>query len=455
MKAETCKKFSFIVLVVCCISLYLVLLNQIYDNDIFFEIASGRDLLQGNFSTASHLSNLPIIVQQWLYSVCLAIAEKGGVIGITAFVVLQHILLCTISSIFIYRKTKNIKYAIFGSFFTLVFCHNYMINARPQIITVILLIAQLLLLDIYKEKNKIGYLFAIIPILLLEANFHQAVFLYHLVVMIPFFIDKKENKYKTDWKLFAFVPLYLVCSLATPYGINGSLYVFKTFGTDIYQQITIEELEPIKILSYIGIKLILLILILLYTLCKRSIDKYTCFFIVLLAGLSIMSARNISIAFIPIMYILANIDLSKAKNMYVYGCLSLCCIGICLIKIATPNQLAEYFNPTEIIPNHDAKICNIDINSGGWLEYNDYVNVKYDCRTEIFTKELCGIDNYYSDYFILKSGKDSNGNLVSNETVLNTVNKYDYIIAPKNSYVIRVIDWNNVYENDNIIIFEK
>ena len=56
--------------------LYVILLLKSQDNDMFFEIMSGRDILNGNFRTVSHLNNFPIIVQQWLYAVCYIYHDK-------------------------------------------------------------------------------------------------------------------------------------------------------------------------------------------------------------------------------------------------------------------------------------------------------------------------------------------------------------------------------------------
>ena len=195
MKNDLRNKVFFIFLLISCSLLYIVLLSKSLDNDMYFEIMSGRDLLTGNFSTATHLGNFPILVQQWLYAVTLAIFDKLGYAGIIGLVFLQDSILWALSSVLIYRKTKDKKLAVLGSFFAILFCHNYMINVRPQIITVILLVAELLLLDIYKEKHKFRYLLCIIPILILAANFHQAVFLYHIMILVPFYIDKRYIDY--------------------------------------------------------------------------------------------------------------------------------------------------------------------------------------------------------------------------------------------------------------------
>ena len=234
---------------------YIMFLFSSQDNDMFFEIMSGRDLLSGNFETASHLDNFPMIVQQWLYAVCLAIVDKFGYYGHISFVFIQNIILFILSSLFIYRKTNNKKLSLFGSFFAILFCNLYLINIRPQIITMILLITELLILELYKEHKSIKYLVFIIPVLILAANFHQAIFFYHIMLLIPYYIDKNSNCYIDD-KLVFITPLFIACSLCTPYTIDGYLYIFRTFASKTYDIYNIVELNALNIVSVHGLKII-------------------------------------------------------------------------------------------------------------------------------------------------------------------------------------------------------
>lgn len=470
MKNDLRNKAFFIFLLISCSLLYIVLLSKSLDNDMYFEIMSGRDLLAGNFSTATHLGNFPILVQQWLYAVTLAIFDKLGYAGIIGLVFLQDSILWALSSILIYRKTKDKKLAVLSSFFAILFCHNYMINVRPQIITVILLVAELLLLDIYKEKHKFRYLLCIIPILILAANFHQAVFLYHIMILVPFYIDKryidyslvsgtraniKNRGYFCDWALIGITPIFIACSLCTPYGIDGALYILRTFQSNTYEAINISEIDSIKLMSYVGIKLLLLVGTAIYLLYRQKLDKYTTYFVFLLAILAVTNVRHISIAFIPVMFMITRLDLTKFKHYYTYICASIICFGLIILKVFTPSLESRYGNVANIIENHDAKIFNTAMDLGGWLEYNGYTNIKYDSRCEAFSKEISGVDNMISDYVIVSTGHDLQHKYVTNEEVIDIVDDYDYLITTKYSYVNHIIDWTKVYEDDNCIIWEK
>ena len=116
-------KTSTGLLIIFSIVLYIVFLLGSQDNDMFFEIVSGRDLLAGNFETASHLDNFPLTVQQGLYAVCLAIFDNLGYIGHILLVFIQDVILLLLSVIFIKMKSNHsIKIALISSLGALLFC---------------------------------------------------------------------------------------------------------------------------------------------------------------------------------------------------------------------------------------------------------------------------------------------------------------------------------------------
>ncbi len=485
MNDKTYRKISIIMLMIAAIFVYGAFLLKCQDNDMYFEIVSGRDILNGNFYTVSHLNGFPIVIQQWLYAVCLALADKLGTIGLMSFVLIQDIILGVLSSIFIYEKSKNRpnakRNAIIGSFFAIIFCHEYMINVRPQIITMILIVAELILLEKYKKSHTIikernvSYLIFIIPLLIIAANFHQAVFLYHILVLAPYYIEvsnikrrvKTTNSFKSwtwliDWKVVFFTPIYLVCSLCTPYGLDGVLYVIRTLMSDVYKIIPIAEIKPIEIFSYTGLKLLVLVVIgviyLVYQYKKYDhiVDHHTLFFTFLIFLLALSNMRHMSISFIAVMFILANVDLTILKKPFVYLILALGCFGISLVVLNNFQWQAEtYTNVANVIEDHNAKIFNSAVDVGGWLEYNDYTNIYMDSRCEAFYDKISGEPDRIEPIRIIQTGYNNNREFVSNEEIMSLVDEYDYIISYKSDYINRICDWNLIYEDDQYMIWEK
>lgn len=452
------KELPLIILCVSALLYYTVLLLCSQDNDMFFEITSGNDILNGNFYTASHLNNFPVIIQQWLYAVFMAIFDKMGYFGDILFVFIQNIILWLLASYFIYRKTKRAKLALIGSFITIIFS-EYMINIRPQIITVILILVELLILDIYKERNRnIKYLFLLTPVLLLSANFHQAVYLYHLLFMLPYFIIKQDNKYRIDWKMICIcLPLGLLCSLCTPYGIDGTLYIVNTFLSGAYNTLPINELQAISILSYNGVIFIILLAIVIWNIYKGKSDKTTDFYMFVSFLLALVNLRHSSIMFIGIIYMIRNSYFEKLLNKYLYYVLSACLLLFAIVTVPfIYDRREENLDIVNVIPYKDAKIYTVDIDIGGYFEYYGYTNINIDMRSELFSERFCGQKNILENLIALEKGKDNKG-WYDDDELRKIVNGYSYVITNNTSYANKILTkgWHIIWEDDEHKIWEN
>lgn len=459
---EIKNKLSIIVFYSSIIILYITLLSKSQDNDMWFEIMSGRDILNGNFHTVSHLDNFPIIVQQWLYAVIMALFDKLGTTGHILLVFIQDLILITLSSVFIYKKTNKKKWSIIGSIIALLYCHDYMINIRPQIITVILLVSELLLLEYYKSTKKNIYLFGIIPILVLAANMHQAVFLYHIFILIPYYISIKTKQ--IDWKLIVFTPLYILCSILTPYGINGSLYIVNTFRSNAFKIVSINEIQPLSITSYIGVKLVLIVAFIIFYNYLHKSNQFINFYVFSVFILSLINVRHISIEFIAIIFIISNLSDIKISIFTPTDIRLFTSLLFILLALAFMNKTdMVYGNVANIIPEKDARIYNSAMDIGGWLEYNGYTKVKIDSRCEAFSKEISGVSNILEEYFAITQGYWVQPNfkytIAEDNELLLVLNNYDYIVAKENQYINRVLqrsnDWTLIFNDGLYTIYHK
>ena len=464
------KKLAKYLTLVILIITYFILLAYCKASDMFFTITSGYDILNGNFYNASHLNNHPLVVQQWLYAVILTIFDKFGYIGDCILVFIQNIILVSLCSYLIYKKTKNIYYSIVGSIVGLIFSSNYMINIRPEIITIIIIMIQFIILEKYLETNKIKYLVSMIPLLILAANLHQAVFLYHIYVLIPFIISFnkgqiqtknifKKYRIKIDWKLSGITVLYLLCSLCTPYGLDGSLYIIRSLTCKAYKIIKIYEVRGFHISNPSTIILILFLVVTIYLIIHKRSNKYINFFIFTVFILTMLNFRHSMLMLIPIIYILKELNIQKLENTIIYSSIITSCIFIIFYT-----NLREYINKediygdiAEVIDSKDAKIYNSAFDAGTWLEYNGFT-VKFDSRIEIFSEELCGIPNLYEENSKLSFGHDFyNNKKLSNNEIFEVIDEYDYLVTYTTDYVntIAAEKWNFIYKNDMFIVWKK
>ena len=452
----------------CSIILYIVMLLGSEDNDMYFEIMSGRDLLNGNFSTASHLDNFPMIIQQWLYSIVLAVFDNFGRVGHILVVLIQDVILWIVSGIFIHRKTKNKKLAICAPFILTILCYYYLINIRPQIITMIFLVTELIFIDKYHESHRFRYLLYNVPLLILSANFHQSLFLYHLFILIPYYFIqlKKPSNFKEflslfDWKLVLMTPVYLACSLCTPYGIKGSLYIVNTFRSKVYDRIPIKELSSGKITNFTGIEMLIVVTITIILIYKHKSNLYFNFYSLSLFLLFLTSTRHISILYFVLLVMICTVPLhikSAELKKWIYNFSSIALAVLIIASIPSINKMKSKFNDLcTAIPEKDAKIFN-EMDCGGYLEYCGYTKLRIDSRCEVFTKEISGIDGVIEDYLKLKTGYDSEYNLCSDDEVAKIVEDYDYAICDPTDYFNRIAedyDFRLIYQDNKYLVWKN
>lgn len=459
------KKLPAVLCVAFSIILYIILLIYSDDSDMYFEIMDGKDILNGNFYTATHLNDFPRIVQQWLYAVCLALVDNFGKCGRMLFVLLQDTILIWLSSIFIYNKTNDKYKAIYGSFIALLICSGYLVNIRPQIITMILLVAELILLEKFKETSSYKYLLFTIPLAILEANFHQSLLIYHIFILVPYCINdiKYPKTFKDlisiiNWKIVSMVPIYILCSFLTPYKVEGALFIINTFKSKVHQILPINEMLPCTITSNIGITLVLCLSVVILLNYFHKSNIFINFFTFSTVFLSFINTRQILLLYISLLYIIISLNISN-KYISKFKYYILCFILIFCASSAEAHMQSKLmtnmnrpdYNIEQIITNKSAYIYNSNINIGNYLEYLGYNKVKFDVRIETYSEEVSGIPNLTEDLYIIRTGhrpEYSKNYFVSNEEIYNMLEEYDYVISFRGDYVNKVLaeseNWKKV-----------
>ena len=403
--------------------IYATLLLCSLDTDMLFTVASGNDILKGNFNFNT-ATNLPIVVQQWLYAVIIALIDNNfGYVGDIFFVFIQNLLLWIVSYKFLSRRSKKI--AIVCPIILTLLSSSYMINIRPELITMIILVSELNVLDKYEENKDYKQLFLLIPIFLLMANFHQAVYLYAIFLMIPYM----------DKNIFIVAIITPIFSLFTPYGINGSLYIFKSFLSNTFNLLRVNEMQPMKIFSLNGIILILMMLTIIYLNYIHRSNKFINFFGISVFILTISAIRHSSIIYIPLLFIASQLRRFPTINLEKALCAILCATSIFtifLVNIDTVINDLGFNKYTKVAEQLDipknAKIFN-DINLGSALEYYGY-NTYIDMRPELYNSYYNNdrLNTYFKMTYFLEDNK-----AVSTIDVLTEVNNFDYLIVLKNS----------------------
>lgn len=404
---------------------YYGCLMKSLDTDMYFLVASGRDILDGNFYTNSY-TGLSVVIQQWLYDVILAKFVGNNTIFQLFFVFLQNLLLLSVSSIFMYKKTHKLYNSIVLPLFCLITTSHYLINIRPECITITLLVLQIIVLEKYKESgNKFKYLLWLIPICLLEANLHNALFLYHILFLLPY-IDKKVTLMS--------IPM-LGCSLCTPYGLDGFLYVFNSYRYKTFDYVYIEEVSRLfsissKTINYVYISIILIMifsLVILLNIKKKSTNQINIYSILVIL-LSLISYRHNMLIYIPLLLISIVINFD-----YI---ILVCSIALLLYNgIYLTPQYPLSFEIPSYIQKEDTTFASFVV--GNYLEYNGY-KTYIDARPELYMPYMCGENRLY-EYRLLMYGLDLNENKVDDEEILKILDKFKYSILRDDSYAATLI----------------
>lgn len=431
----------------------VLLLGNAINSDMFFTISSGRDLLNGNFSTISLANNQPAIIQQWLYAIFITMFDSLGCVGDVLCVFIQNTILWMLSYIFIYNKTKNKWLSITSPIIFICLLSHYLCSIRPETITIICLMSQILLLDKYKKSNDIKYLLWLIPLFILSANLHQSLFLYHFYIFIPYIM----NKDNFDTKIIISMPLLFLCSFCTPYGINGSLFIFRTYKSHVFDLVYMKEVFGWNLNSkdYLSsLAVIITLLLFIYITYRRKINIYNIYFC--LGGLlaTSISYRHIILLYIGLIFcaLYCKPLVRMFRDITPYICILTFSIALILASKITVSKntnsnttchgVVKYLedNDLNLVDKRNIKIYN-SINLGGYLEYYGY-NVVIDSRVELFTKHLAKTNNdQLLDTYInveLCNAKDLN-------TCYYTLYNYDYIILNNDAPIVKLLETNDTF----------
>lgn len=213
-------------------------INRIPDNDIWFLLSLGRTVLTKGFVIIEPLTiheGLSYVMQQWGSAVSFwLLYENLGKIAILFFVlsILVLLFICFYKLTKLLSNNKNISIIITTCVFTLI---SGFIVSRPQIITYLILLLELLFLENYVKTNNWKCLIGLVPLSIILINVHAAMWLFLFLFLLPYIVNgiyiKKItiDKYKLKPLLVVAVVMFLV-GFINPYGIDNITYIFNSYN---------------------------------------------------------------------------------------------------------------------------------------------------------------------------------------------------------------------------------
>lgn len=442
------------------------------DNDFWFIINAGRDIINNGFSNIEHFtihSNLYYIQQQWLTDIIFYyIYNKFSIVGMYILLNIINI----ISTLLIYKicillSNNRIKLSLFITAFTSHLLGVSFLVTRPQIFDITLILIELYLLELYIRKNNKKYLLGLPIISLLFINFHASTWLMTLVIIIPYLLGRINLKIftKTDYKIkpiLITIVIMILIALINPYGIKSLVYLFNSYGIEEINNL-VAEMKPITINNASIIYVYIFIILISYYVNKEN--KINLCYLLLFLGttyLALSHLRGIIFLLIAGIFSLSHNfknkkDIIEKKEPFLsrYKIVNISYLIFASFTIFSfiHNIENRFINEKEMALYEVADFLdkNIDSNSTIYTSYDDGSYIEYrgykcyiDPRAEVFLKKINKKEDIFIEYYNLQSGN------INYHDFLNKYN-FDYLLLNSEidiliSYIDDCSNYKLIYE---------
>ena len=198
MNLDKKAKIKFNILAIVCIIIFCAVLTPItFQNDTFYTIKIGEDILKNGIDMQDHYSwheDMPYTYPHWAYDVgtylVFNLGQSTGIDngGFLFLVILTGILSCTLGVLLFVTSTKISKNNLISFLLTLIIMYLFKdyIAARAQLVTFNLFVLTILFIESFLDSKKKRYLIGLVFISLIIANIHVAVWPFFFVLFMPY-----------------------------------------------------------------------------------------------------------------------------------------------------------------------------------------------------------------------------------------------------------------------------
>lgn len=407
------------------------------DNDSYYMIAQGREILNSGIPYKNTFTFMDdkIVVQQWLYCVLIALADKiPGNWGLLCFMLVQAMALAITISVYIRKSIKDPFWVWLAASLVMIVPHTqYIASLRPENLTLILMLFQMMALEAYRDTGKKAYLLALPAVMLAEANLHISMWPIHVCVylayFVPYFLPKREKKLKLKFSVCPgllspdgvkpdrYAVLAVVASLAVlflnPYGWDGIMYLFRSMP--VFQLVGVTEQEGVYLLSRdTVVNAAMIVLTVILARHKKIHATEAC----MILGLTALACTNYhNTMYMPVavavmarvlLRCLAKQDPAEAKSLMPNGVKSVLLAGVLAFALVSGfytlpklqifadkhgmdpviNYILENKRPGDRIFNN--------MNMGPMLEYYGVKDLYSDTRPELLMPAITGCEENYA-----------------------------------------------------------
>lgn len=227
--------------------------NKIPNTDIWFILSLGKYVFSNgvpNVDPFTMHEGLSYIMQQWgsssiMWKVYDIFGEYGLLIMI--FVVLLFLLLFFYKLCFHNNKSKVASIILTTLTFTIIGKH--FVVMRPHIFSYLIFIIEIFMLEKYVKSGNWKCLIGLPILSLILVNLHLSMWYFLFIFLLPFIVNSIYiNKITVDKiklrPLLITMIIMLVLGVVNPYGLDGLLFVFKSYGIDYINEYLVEMQAP-------------------------------------------------------------------------------------------------------------------------------------------------------------------------------------------------------------------
>ena len=315
IKIEAYKKWLVKLWKICAISfITLLFLRNLYksifiSNDFYFLSATGKCIVDNHSIPDTNpfiiFKDRPIVIQQWLYCVyCYFLSLHGNIAVWISIMLFGTILTVLLYNLFRIRESSPLTSCFFSGLI-LSISKRYMLNVRPECITVVLLLLQVYFLEKYQKTRKRLWLMLIPLLMVLEVNLHSSMYFMHYCLLIPYALpfgfglvyEHRKSEITAKALALPFILMTIAIGL-NPYGYQIVTYPFNAVFSNTFNVITIKEMQPLYYSEIVTLVLFLMS-IELYMFRKkklRTVSIYICSGLILMMWFAVRNTM-----FLPIL----------------------------------------------------------------------------------------------------------------------------------------------------------
>lgn len=389
-------------------------------NDDYYMMANWREVLKNGFYTKDALSmhhTYRASVEKWLSCALLYYIYHAW--HITGIYIVMSGIICLIAFLIyrVYFYTSGNQFLALSFTIIVLTMSQLFFQVRPQVVTCVILLLEVLCLEHFLKDGKRKYLF-ILPVLSwLEMQFHSTIWPCFFMVLVTYLLDFRVNQKrigidKSKTKALAISSLACFGSLfLNPYGAWSVWYIFLSYGNKYMNEMIAELAQPNLFQSGIWVWGVVIVIAFL-TGNKKMPTRYWLLFIGFF--LFMWTAKRNAIFFdiigaFPLCHMLR-----EKKIDFEYNLVPLVPLLAALLlfpAIMTPHgpaqeSIANYIEVIDKLADEyevhgEDVFC--DYNTGSYAEYVGY-HPYFDSRAEIFTKRVNGQEELWKEYADMTNG---------------------------------------------------